>query len=205
MLDDATMSRMTGHQHTDEACESSRKLTYADFVRLPDDGRRHEFIDGVHYVTAAPNIRHVIVQQRVNLALAQHLKATRAGIVLPNADCVLSFFDIVEPDIMVLLNDRFDVITKRNIKGAPTLVVEVLSPSTSKRDRTLKRGLYEYTGVSEYWIVDAGRNTVDVFRLTKRKFAKPEKLSRRGGDILVTTLLPGFGLPLAELFSDDLY
>jgi hypothetical protein len=58
------MSRMTGHQHTDEACESTRKLTYADFVRLPDDGRRHEIIDGVHYVTAAPNIRHLIVQQR---------------------------------------------------------------------------------------------------------------------------------------------
>ena len=204
MLDDATMSRMTGHQHTDEACESTRKLTYADFVRLPDDGRRHEFIDGVHYVTAAQNIRHLIVQQRLNFALAGHLKATRAGIVLSGPDCVLSFFDIVEPDLVVLRTDRFDIITKPNIKGAPSIVIEVLSPGTSKRDRIIKRDLYERKGVVEYWIVDGSRNTVDVFRLQQGRFAKPQRWREQDADVLVTGLLPCFELPLVELFRDGL-
>ena len=204
MLDDATMSRMTGHQHTDEACESTRKLTYADFVRLPDDGRRHEFIDGVHYVTAAPNIRHSIVQQRLNFALANYLNTARAGIVLSNADCVLSFFDIVEPDLVVLRTDCFDILTKRNIKGAPTIVVEVLSPSTSKRDCTIKRDLYERKGVCEYWIVDGSRDTIDIYRLKKDRFSKPERLREADDDVLVTDLLPGFELTLSELFRDEL-
>jgi Uma2 family endonuclease len=198
------MSRMTGHQHTDEASESSRKLTYADFVRLPDDGRRHEFIDGVHYVTASPNFRHDIVRQRLNFALLNHVKSTRAGLVL-SIDCVMSFFDIVWPDLVVVLAGQFDILTKPNIKGAPSIVIEVLSPSTSKRDRTLKRDLYERRGVSEYWIVDGTHNTVDVFRMAKNRFAKAERLREKDDDVLVTGLLPGFALPLSELFSEELY
>lgn len=204
MLDDATMSRMTGHQHIDEACESSRKLTYADFVRLPDDGRRHEFIDGVHYVTASPNFRHEIVRQRLNFALLAHFKATRAGLVL-SIDCVLSFFDIVWPDLVVVLTEKFDILTKLNIKGAPSIVIEVRSPSTSTRDRTLKRDLYERKGVGEYWIVDGSRNTIEVHRLENGTFTRPERLREKNADVLTSELLPGFELPLAELFSDELF
>jgi Uma2 family endonuclease len=69
----------------------------------------------------------------------------RAGIVLPNSDCVLSFFDVVEPDIVVVRVDRFDLISKRNIKGAPTIVIEVLSPGTSKRDRTIDDPVFAHT------------------------------------------------------------
>lgn len=203
MLDDATMSRMTGHQHIDEACESVHKLTYADFVRLPDDGRRHEFIDGVHYVTASPNFRHEIVRQRLNFALTSHLKATRTGLVL-SIDCVMSFFDIVWPDLVVVRTSQFEILTTRNIKGAPAIVIEVLSRSTSNRDRTIKRDLYERKGVGEYWVVDGSRNTIDVQRLHHGKFAKPERLRKADDDVLVTGLLPGFELSLSELFSDEL-
>lgn len=203
MLDDATMSRMTGLQQTDDARESRRKLTYADFVRFPDDGRRHELIDGEHYVTASPNLRHQIVLQRLNVALAIHLKASCAGLVLFKLDCVFSFFDIVEPDLVIVLNDRSEILTKRNLKGAPSIVVEVLSPSTSQRDRTIKRDLYERQGVREYWMVDAVRNTVTTYRLTRKHFGKPETLRRQDGDTLGTDLLPGFSLSLDELFGDD--
>lgn len=203
MLDDATMSRMTGHQHTDDAGGSARKLTYADFVRLPDDGRRHEFIDGVHYVTASPNFRHEIVRQRINLEIATHLKATRAGIVL-SIDCVMSLFDIVWPDLVVVMTGQFDIVTQPNIKGAPAIVIEVLSRSTAKRDRKIKRDLYERKGVREYWIVDAARNTIGVHQLAAGKFRKAKYLRAADDDLLVTDLLPGFHLSLAELFSDDL-
>jgi len=198
------MSRMTGHQRTDEACESTRKLTYADFVRLPDDGRRHEFIDGVHYVTASPNFRHEMVRQRLNIALGNHLKAMRSGLVL-SIDCVLSLFDIVWPDIVVVRTSQFEILTKRNIKGAPAIVIEVVSPSTSTRDRTIKRDLYEGKGVNEYWIVNGSRNTIEIHRLARGRFVRAQRRRAADRDVLVTDLLPGFELPLSELFSEDVF
>jgi Uma2 family endonuclease len=197
------MSRMTGLQHTDDARESRRKLTYADFVRFPDDGRRHELIDGEHYVTASPNLRHQFVLQRLNVALANHLKASRAGHVFFKVDCVFSFFDVVEPDLVVVLKDRNEILTKRNIKGAPSIVVEVLSPSTSKRDRIIKRDLYERQGVKEYWILDSVRNTITIHRLATKRFKQPEILRLQNDDTLRTDLLPGFALTLEELFAED--
>jgi Uma2 family endonuclease len=187
----------------DEARESTRKLTYADFVRFPDDGRRHELIDGEHYVSPSPNLRHQIVLQRLNVALANHVNASRAGLVLFKVDCVFSFFDVVEPDLVIVLNDRHDILTKRNIKGAPSILVEVLSPSTSKRDRTLKRDLYERHGAREYWLIDAVKNTIAVHRMTKAEFAEPAMLSLQDEDVLSTRLLPGFELSLDELFNGD--
>jgi len=204
MLDDVTMRRMTGHQHTDEACESTRKLTYRDFVRFPDDGRRHELIDGVHYVTACPDFGHQLVLQRLNVALANHLKETRSGLVFFNFDCVFSFFDIVNPDLVVVLKDRFEIFTHRNIKGTPSILVEVLSPSTAKRDRTIKRTLYERHGLLEYWIIDETRKTISIERLGKRGFRKAEILRLEEDHILTCDLLPGFEMPLSELFNDDL-
>jgi len=203
MLDDATMRRMTGYQHIDDTCESSRKLTYRDFVRFPDDGRRHELIDGVHYVTATPNLPHEIVLQHLNLALGNYFKEHRTGTVLRNTDCVFSFFDIVEPDLVVVLKDRRGILTDRNIKGAPSILVEVLSPSTSKRDRTLKRDLYERHAVAEYWIVDAVRKSVAIHRSAERKYKKPEVLRLDDDRPLTSELLPAFELPLGDLFGED--
>ena len=114
MLDDVTMSRMTGHQHTDDARESTRKLTYADFLRFPypDGGRRHELIDGVHYVSPCPDFRHQTLQWRMALALGNYLEAMPIGIAVgAPMDCVLTMFDIVEPDLLVILDDQKKIIT----------------------------------------------------------------------------------------------
>lgn len=203
MLDDATMSRMTGHQHTDDACESTRKLTYADFVRFPDDGRRHELIDGEHIVTAAPNFWHQVIIQRMSFEIGRYLEATPLGWVLfAKIDCVFSFFDVVEPDVLVVTKDQREIITKRNLKGAPAIVVEILSPSTARNDRGIKRTLYERNGVREYWIVDAVANSVTVHVLRNRKFARPVVLSAHANDVLATPILPGFELELRHLFRD---
>ena len=74
------MSRMTGHQQTDDAHESTRKLTYADFVKFPsNDRRRHELIDGVHVVTASPATRHQIVLARLTIELGNYFKELPVG------------------------------------------------------------------------------------------------------------------------------
>jgi Uma2 family endonuclease len=203
MLDDARMSRMTGHQHMDEARESRRKLTYRDFVRFPEDGRRHELIDGEHVVTAAPNAWHQAVLQRLSLAVGKHLEAAPVGLVFfARTDCIFSFFDVVEPDLFVIMNDQREILTKRNIKGAPAIVAEILSPSTSRNDAGIKRALYERGGVREYWIVDPEDHTIVVYALSRGALRKAATRRAADGDDLSTKLLPGFSLQLSELFRD---
>ncbi len=191
---------MTGHQHTDDAGGSQRRLTYADFRRFPDDGQRHELINGEHAVTASPNLRHQELSVRLVVALANFLDRNPAAVVFhAPLDCVFSFFDVVEPDVLVVTNDQREILTKRNVRGAPALVIEILSPDSSARDKRSKRALYERVGVKEYWVVDPDHDSISVYRPEKPgRFRFPVTIAK--GDHLTTPLLPGFSLDLAKFF-----
>jgi len=132
------------------------RLTYDDFLLFPDDGKRHELIDGVHYVTPAPRVRHQDLVGRLHgeifLYLREHPAAGR--VLLAPLDVVLSNYDIVEPDLLFIAGDQTGIMTEKNIQGAPALVVEVMSKRTRKRDVQIKRRLFERVGVREYWLVD---------------------------------------------------
>jgi len=197
------MSRMTGHQHTDDAHGATRKLTYKDFVHFPDDGRRHELIDGKHYVTPPPNLRHQRLVQQLARALWNYLDLHPIGeLFCVPVDCVLSFFDIVEPDLLIIANDQTAIVTKRNLRGAPALVVEINSPSTSRRDRREKRDLYTREGVREYWIIDPDANTITVFRRTPEGEFPVVATLHATADSLTTPMLPGFALDLTHYFRE---
>ena len=88
------------------------------------------------------------------------------------------------------------------MKGAPSLVVEIGSPATRKRDATIKRRLYERSGVDEYWIVDPELDSIDVYRLTNGRYERTAQLTLEDGDVLTTPLLPGLSLPLSIVFED---
>jgi Uma2 family endonuclease len=184
--------------------ESRTKLTYDDFVLFPDDGMRHELIDGEHYVTPSPNSRHQIVLGNLHLLIGNWLREHRVGrVMLSPFDVVFTTFDVVEPDLLYLSNGRAaQVLTSKNVQGVPELVVEIGSPSTRKRDETIKRRLYERSGVSEYWFVDPEIDVVRVYRAGPKGFEKPAELSREAGDVLSTSLLPGLDLPLIRIFED---
>ena len=193
---------MTGHQHTDDAGGSNRRLTYADFRRFPSDGQRHELIDGEHAVTPAPSFRHQELSLRLILALGNFLDANPIAVVCHAPfDCVFSLFDVVEPDLLVVTNDQREILTKRNVRGAPALVIEILSPSSSARDKRSKRALYERVGVREYWVVDPDNDCISVHRLERPgRFHFPETLTAANADSLATPLLPGFALNVKKLF-----
>ena len=196
------MGLMTGN---DGALPNPRgvKLTYDDFVLFPDDGLRHELIDGEHYVTPSPSLKHQRISLNLVLLIGPWLRIRQIGeVYFAPVDVVLSRSDVVVPDLLYMSNERkAQVATDANVQGPPELVVEVGSPSTRKRDETIKRTLYERAGVSEYWVVDAELDVMRVYRrLDGERFARPEQLSLEAGDILTTTLLPGLELPLSEIF-----
>jgi len=180
------------------------KLTYDDFVLFPDDGKRHEVIDGEHYVTPSPNTKHQQVSLNLILEIGGWLKGHPIGRVFHAPyDVVLSLFDVVEPDFVYLSNDRAaEVMTPQHLRGAPELIVEIGSPGTRTRDETIKRRLYERAGVREYWCVDPELDVVRVYRRDGDRFARPIELSREAGDTVTTPLLPGLTLPLDRIFSE---
>jgi Uma2 family endonuclease len=178
------------------------KLTYADYVAFPDDGMRHEIIGGEHYVTPSPVTRHQRISVRLLRLLADHVERHRMGEMFSAPfDVLLDVFDIVVPDLIYLSNERAHFLTEKNLQGPPDLVVEILSPSTRRRDQRLKRDLYERVGVREYWLVDPVGNVVTVFRRGKRGFADSQDYSATRRETLDTPLLPKLKLSLAKLFA----
>lgn len=180
------------------------KLTYDDFVLFPDDGKRHELIDGEHYVTASPNTKHQQVTIELVFLIRSWLDNHPVGrLFTAPYDVVLSQFDVVEPDVIYLSNERAaEIMTALHLRGAPELVIEIGSPSTRQRDETIKRHLYERAGVSEYWFVDPELDVVRVYRRDGERFTRPLELSREGGDTLTTPLLAGLSLPLDRIFRE---
>ena len=178
------------------------RLTYNDFLLFPDDGFRHELIDGQHYVTPCPNLRHQELVGRLHLVIGTHLedRPDRGRVLLAPFDVVFSFYDVVEPDLIVVAPDQLEILTDANIKGTPAMVVEILSPSTKRRDLGIKRDMYARFGVREYCVIDPKLNGVTVFRdAADGRFGTKAVLTSAGNDILESPLLPGVSIPLSRL------
>lgn len=146
-------------------------LTYTDYVGIPDDGKRHEIIEGRHYVTPSPITRHQRISRRLMVQLYPQIEGPGHGEVFyAPMDVVLSDIDVVQPDLFVVLAANASIIGPKNIRGAPDLAIEINSPSTARRDRELKLGLYEKYRVPEYWLVLAEEDAVEKFVLTGDRY-----------------------------------
>lgn len=178
------------------------KFTYEDYLLFPDDGRRHELIDGEHYMTPAPSIKHQQISMNLSRALSNYLAARRIGrAYAAPCDVVLSDTDVVQPDLLIVLSAKASIVTGRNILGVPDLIIEILSETTRKTDEIIKRKLYERYGVQEYWIVDPELETVKVYRMTPQGYSRVAELSHEASDSLSTPLLPDLTIPLTDLFK----
>jgi Uma2 family endonuclease len=178
------------------------KLSYEDYVHFPDDGQRHEILDGEHYVTPAPVKKHQRISMRLGSRLHVFVDSRKLGEVLAAPfDVLLSPHDVVQPDLIFVSNQRASIFTDKNAKGAPDLVIEILSPSTRRVDEGIKLDRYEQLGVDESWMLDPDRETAKVYRRDGNRFVLIAELSAAVGDVLTTPLLPGLEIPLAEIFA----
>ena len=146
--------------------QARTRFGYREYCCLPNDGQRHEIIDGAHYATPASSTTHQTVSKRLLYQLYTQIELAGLGLVF-NAPCdvQLTDYDIVQPDLIVVLKDRARMITPTKINGVPDLVVEILSPSNASHDTDLKKQLYERTGVVEYWIADPENQKLERYRL----------------------------------------
>ncbi len=176
------------------------KFTYEDYVNTPED-KRYELLDGELLMTPAPAEIHQRISILLGWKLLQFVTENGFGRVYQAPfDVVLSDMDVVQPDLLFISNARAHIVTAANVQGAPDLVVEILSPSTAERDRTLKRRLYARHGVSEYWIVDTEARSVEVLLLREGGFEVAGTYGE--GDTLTSPTLRGFELSVDDIFGD---
>lgn len=183
---------------------SGVRLTYDDFVQFPEDGKRHELIDGEHVVTPSPNMKHQAVLRNLAGLVWSYLRTHKVGqVFFAPFDVVLSDCDVVEPDLLFVSKERqSQILTAANVQGAPDLVVEIGSPSTRRRDEIVKRRLYEQFGVAEYWVVDPELDEIKVYRRADDRFERVALLSAEQGDVLTSPLFPGLELPLTDVVAE---
>jgi Uma2 family endonuclease len=175
----------------------TRKLGYNDLVGMPDDGLIREILDGELFVTPSPAPMHQRVSKRLQRQLETYFEGRGLGEVF-NAplDTILGPHDVAEPDVLVVTDPR--LISHRAIEGAPTLVVEVLSPSTATRDRTLKARRYALAGVPHYWIVDIDARRIECLRLVEGDYVLV--VAAHGQDTLVHEDWPELVVTLGEIW-----
>jgi len=149
------------------------KFDYEDYLQMPIYDKRYELINGEFYMLPSPSWYHQITSMNIFLALHDYVKTRGLGeVCYAPLDVVLSKKDVVQPDLLFISKERSHIITSKNIRGAPDLVVEILSKSTAKRDKRIKRKLYAKYGVKEYWIVDRDKEEIEVMVLGEKSLVK---------------------------------
>jgi Uma2 family endonuclease len=142
------------------------RLTYEDYAALPDDGRRYELHEGELSVTPSPGSSHQATLLGLAVLLHGHVNARGLGkVFVAPLDCILDNATVVQPDLVFVETARMAVISERGVEGAPTLAVEIISPSSTAIDRRTKLQLYARYAVPYYWIVDPPARTIEAYQL----------------------------------------
>ena len=177
---------------------TTQKLTYQDYAALEDD-RRYELLDGKLILLDSPNRDHQSVRIHLMFDMYTFVKENDLGWVYGAPfDVLFTDTDVAQPDIMFISREREHILTHANVQGAPDLIVEILSPSSSTRDWRNKRELYASHGVREYWIIDPANRIVSVLLLQDGVLDIEQTLTE--DDTATSTVLDGFSVSLDRIF-----
>ncbi len=148
--------------------DPNKKLTYQDYILLSEEpGYRYEILDGVLIKEPSPNVMHQRVSRRLQRILEDYFwKVDPDGEVF-DAPLDVTFHDItvVQPDLFYVSGEQKLIVKDTRIDGPPTLIVEVLSPSSSRKDRLQKLKIYQEGQVQHYWLVNPQEKTLECFSL----------------------------------------
>jgi len=174
-----------------------RLYTVEEYYKIRED-IRSELYEGYLVIMQSPSIRHQAIQMNISAHLYMFLKGKKCK-VFPTLGARLfeNEATVFEPDIMVVCDET--KLIKQNCNGAPDLVIEILSPSTTRMDRKLKFDKYQKAGVKEYWIVDPERNLLEVNLLVNDKYMTTIYYET---DKVSVSIFDGFEIDLAEVFAE---
>lgn len=178
-----------------------QQVTYEVYAAMPDDGKRYEIVDGnMEMMSPSPTATHQAVSRELEFKLMQSCQSDYMIYHAP-LDVILSETDVLQPDILMIHRSRQHIVTDRGVEGPPDLVVEILSPSSRKRDKVIKMRTYAKYGVQEYWIVDADTRTLEQYQLVGGEYY--ELCNLFDGDEIVTSVhLPCASYAISDIFKE---
>jgi Uma2 family endonuclease len=175
-------------------------LTYDDYCLLPIDRNRYEILDGELSVTPAPATKHQTALGNLYRFLANYVVANQSGkLFIAPTDLILAPTTVVQPDLIFIGNDRRHIVTERAIEGPPTLVIEILSPTTHRTDRVTKAQLYAKCNVTNYWLIDPDQRTLEAYELVIDHYGLAA--SARDAEVFAPSLFPGLSIQLSDLWA----
>ncbi len=174
-------------------------LTYEDYCALPDDGLRYEVVEGMLFSEPSPRIAHQRLVGRLHVILDGHVRTRGLGeVFIAPVDVILDRRTVVVPDLVFVAAERGGIVTDRAVEGVPDLIIEILSPATTRRDRVAKMNAYARHGVRHYWLVDPEARTLEGFELREGRYQLAAAVG--GDDVFTPSLFPALTIPLAELW-----
>lgn len=174
-------------------------LTYDDYAAMPDDGNRYELVDGkLELMSPSPSVDHQMVCAQIYNMILQSCNKDYVILFAP-LDVILSPTEVRQPDIVMVHRSRMEIIMKRGIEGAPDLVVEILSPSTIRRDKLGKRNTYANHQVPEYWIVDPFNESIEQYVLQGKVYELAEVYT--GDELVKSDHIPCVSFTMHEIMS----
>ena len=186
-----------------EVKEAARKYTYEDYLNRDDD-IRYELIDGVIHMLASPARVHQGISGEIHVQLYNFLKGKPCKVYYAPFTVRLSVGQgadtVLEPDLVVICD--MSILDDRGCKSAPDMVIEILSPSTSKKDTTIKYNKYLQAGVKEYWVVSPDDKTVIVHILKDDEYVTK---AYDDNDTVHVHVLEGCEIYLPDVFQSDVF
>ncbi len=151
-------------------------------------------------MSPSPRYWHQKIVLNIASTIREHLRKHPVGeVVVAPSDVELTSEDVYQPDVYFISQERLGILTEQGPRGAPDLVVEVLSPGTAKLDLGPKRDVYASAGVMEMWVVDGRQSKIDIYFLQQGHFALVR--SAIAGDTIETPLIPGLRFDVREIFE----
>ena len=177
------------------------KWTYERYLRETAEGEYFTIIAGEKIMSPSPTSFHQDVLGNLYTLLRAWARPSNTGKVkLAPFDVILADDEVVQPDLTFVLTEHLSRLTEKNLRGAPDLAVEILSPGSVRLDREKKRALYARYGIAEFWIVSPGERTVEVLRLQGQQYETAGLLEE--GDTLQSPLLSGFSCAVKDIFLE---
>lgn len=183
-----------------ETIVEKRRYTYEDYLKAPDDVR-YELIEGELIMAPSPVTRHQRICGRLFALIFTFVRDNNLGEVFTAPyDVVMDEYNVFQPDILFISKERLNIITEKNVQGAPDLVIEILSEATAYRDAIQKKRLYARFGVKEYWIVAPDDKLVEVYYL-KDKGEYQLLKTYFENDIIESQIIRGLKIELKRVFA----
>jgi Uma2 family endonuclease len=181
-----------------------RKLTLAEFRQFDFDDNdpfHYELLDGEVVQKSSPSPYHQRTSRQLIVAIDAHIRQNNLGEVFYSPiDVVLDDYNVPQPAVVFLTTEQAPLVTHDGIMGVPTMVAEIISPSSVIRDRRQKYGIYERFGVAEYWLVDVAHAEIEVYTLQNGQYSLHSAASALEGT-LQSVVLPALVLDLTVLFG----